>query len=450
MKGRTEADPGPSLRRVPPSVADRGNAVFASAVLSSANLSLRVLSTLARFFILAFITKEMGVDQAGKFALFMASSLLLGQLIGLDYYTFSFREIAAAPDTESIMRVIRSQMVLYGCTSLVGVVFALVPFFLGFIEWQYLFVFIGVTFLEQGSQELYRVLVALRQPVSANICNFMRMGLWVVPVIALAVYRPMLASLWTVFIGWLVGGLLSIALSVIVLSRHIELRLEGDWDHWGLVRHGVRVAMPFFAGSLFTNLIEYSDRYFIGGFLGEPEVGAYAMLRSIANFTPLAVYFAIYELKFPDLIASFRHGEPLEFRRRVRSFAVSAAVLACGCAAVSALAIQPILAFMDEPRLSSGVGTFYLLLVGAVFVSASTGLWFLLNAMSEDAAILRASILGGIVSVTANVLLVPILGANGAALALIGGMGARIAYAGGVVGRRFRATGVSAGATRGR
>ena len=384
--------------------------------MRGASVGMRVGAAAAKFGLTVVITAYMGVESAGEFALFLTSATLLGQLIGVDFFTFAMREMASRSSMQDVKSIVAGERVLFTWTYLAGIVLAVVPFAANFIAWEYLPIFVAISLLEQCSQELYRVLVSVRRPVLANFIYFVRGALWVLPLVALLAIQPSLRSLHTVYAAWLIGVTLSVLLAAMQLSRLLPGLLDLTPAEPGVVRDGLRVALPYFASSLLLNVVEYADRYFIGATLGTGEVGVYWLFRGITNLVPVAAYFAVYEFGFPDLASSFRAGEGQRFVRGARALLVHGVGVTATCAIGATVLAPALLGLLGQPVLTAQLSTLYILIGAAVLVSVSNALTFIVNAMRSDRIVLTATALACAVSLIGNAVFIQRFGLPAAAI----------------------------------
>jgi O-antigen/teichoic acid export membrane protein len=384
--------------------------------MRGASVGMRVGAAAAKLALTIVVTAYMGVESAGEFALFLTSATLLGQLIGVDFFTFAMREMASRSSVDAIKSIVAGERVLFTWTYLAGIALAVVPFAANFIAWEYLPVFIAISLLEQVSQELYRVLVSVRRPVLANFIYFVRGALWVLPLVVLLAIQPSLRSLHMVYAAWLIGVTLSVVVAAMHLRRLLPGFLQLTRPESGVIRDGLRVAMPYFAGSLLLNVVEYADRYFIGATLGTSDVGVYWLYRGITNLVPVAAYFAVYEFGFPDLASSFRAAEGQAFVRNARALLMhGVGVTATG--AIGAAVLAPaLLGLLGQPVLTAHLPTLYILIGAAVLVSVSNAFTFIVNAMRSDRVVLAATGLACAVSLIGNAVFIQRFGLPAAAV----------------------------------
>jgi O-antigen/teichoic acid export membrane protein len=384
--------------------------------MRGASVGMRVGAAAAKFGLTVVVTAYMGVESAGEFALFLTSATLLGQLIGVDFFTFAMREMASRGGAEAVKSIVAGERVLFTWTYMAGIVLAIVPFAAGFIAWEYLPIFIAISLLEQLSQELYRVLVSLRRPVLANFVYLVRGALWVLPLVAVLAMQPALRSLHTVYAAWLIGVTASVILAAVRLRHLLPGFLELTPPEPGVIRDGLRVAMPYFAGSLLLNVVEYADRYFIGAMMSTGDVGVYWLFRGITNLVPVAAYFAVYEFGFPDLAASFHVSEGHRFVRLARALLVHGVGVTAACAVGSAILAPALLSMLGQPVLIAQLPTLYILIGAAVLVSVSNALTFIVNAMRSDRVVLAATGLACAISLIGNAVFIQRFGLPAAAV----------------------------------
>ena len=397
-----------------------------SIIARGANLTLRLTSTAVRLVLALLVTRSLGIEVAGAFALFQTSTILLGQLIGLDLFWWYSREIASNVSTSRRGLVIASVRWVFARSYAVGALLALLPFIGGFVPWRYFAVFLAIAFFEQIAQELYRILIALGRPVAANTTFFIRSASWV-PVFLLLVYAlPGARSLTTLYACWLVGDIVALLTTVVLIEKSAPHTLFARPQEPLPVRESLRTSKLYFASSILTNVVEYSDRYLLAALAGTAEVGVFWILRGLSNVIVQASYFVVYEFRFPVVAAASAARTPESTgtaRAMVRDGALLAVLAAVGVIACYSTVVR----LIGRPELANYWPVLVTVAVGAILASLATGLTFMLNALRSDRGVLPATVMAAVTSVVGNIILIPLFGIHGAAVTFALSSGVRAA-----------------------
>ena len=220
---------------------------MSSVVEKTLNLSLRTATLLMRFLFVFFIAKYLDPQIVGKYGLFSASVGFLVLVVGLDYYTFTSREILRL-EVHNRGRLLKGQVAL-SCI-LYLMVFPLVVGALSVVGWSgtLLSWLVPIVVLEHFNQEVFRLLIVLNRHIFASIVLFVRQASWAIIVVGLLVVSEDSRQLDTVFLLWTVGGLAAAALGY----RELMRSALGGWDQpiqWGWVRKGIGISATFLIGT---------------------------------------------------------------------------------------------------------------------------------------------------------------------------------------------------------
>ena len=100
-----------------------------------------------------------------------------------------------------------------------------------------------VNLIFDKSQEIFRILVAQKRPLSAGISLFFRHGLWVYVLITYLLLNQMSADLNIVLFLWSCGALLSIIFGLLRLKDIKEFKLNLSI---AFLKQGLKIVIPFF------------------------------------------------------------------------------------------------------------------------------------------------------------------------------------------------------------
>ena len=79
-------------------------------------------------------------------------------------------------------------------------------------------------------------------------------------------------------------------------------------DDWNWIKKGLLISLPFFIGTVASNVIEFSDIYMIKGHFGlegNTQVGIYSFFVGMGNIVQMFVQSAILIVFAPKLLESF-------------------------------------------------------------------------------------------------------------------------------------------------
>src|SRR5690606_19233268 len=143
------------------------------------NILLRAVTIGLKFVLSVVVIKMLDIESFGVLGLFQSSIIILTFVIGLDFYSFSSREILKEGAKEFSF-YFNNQIVLHLIIYLLFIPICYVLSRMGIMEVKYLNFFYIILISEHMSQELYRILIILKKTTPATIVLFLRSGFWIV------------------------------------------------------------------------------------------------------------------------------------------------------------------------------------------------------------------------------------------------------------------------------
>jgi O-antigen/teichoic acid export membrane protein len=268
--------------------------------------------------------------------------------------------------------------------------------------------------LEHASQESYRFLVAQRRPIVANLLYFLRAGLWVYILTGSMFFVESARSLSAVWLAWACGSCLSLVLALFVLSR---LPWHGlppiDWV-W--IRRGLRVALPFLLGSVSMRAANALDKYLLALFWHPSEVGVFTFFHQLSNGIVILAESGILPVYLPRVLAPRKQRDVAS---EIRVLAVPLLALVLATVPPALLVIRPLLRWLSQPAYADKIHIYGILLLASSIQVFTLLPHAYLYACAADRAIVLSAFFHLLLSLLANLFLVPRFGATGAAVALL-------------------------------
>ncbi len=325
------------------------------------NLGLRALTMICRLFLLLLLARLIEPGELGLFGLVAATIAFSLYFLGFDFYVHTARELVRHPQADW-GGLVKSQIALTGLTYLLATpilvfLFAekVLPLFLA--PWLAV-----LMVLEHVNQELSRLFIAIGSPIVASLILFLRSGVWVLPLGILLLLNAEGLRLETVFLYWTFGGLLGAGFGAICLYR-LEL---GGWSKridWHWIFRGLRIAIPFLAGTLCLRAIFTLDRYMFEAYLGLETLAAYVLFVGIAATLNSFLEAGVFAFLYPALVKHWGSKSAEAFRYTGRAL-LSQVVTVCIVFSAFALLILPfLLSWLDNEIYTDSKDLFYWLLI---------------------------------------------------------------------------------------
>lgn len=336
--------------------------------------------------LLFFLAKFLDPASVGYYGIFSATVGYTLFLVGLDFYTYSSREILGTPPH------LRGQK-LKGHIALCGILYiALAPFaafFLPRAEWpdNLAIWFLPILVLEHLNQELYRLLISLSDQLVSSLILFVRQGSWAIILVMLMASNTGMRDLQTLTTLWATAGLAAAALGIWRLNR---MRL-GGWNEsidWLWVRKGISVSIAFLIATLALRGLQTIDRYWIEALGGIELVGAYVLLLGVASTLLVFLDAGVFAYTYPSLIKHDQQQERHAARAKVLKMLRQTAIISLLFGLLSSLALPHLLTWIGNPIYLEAAHWYPWLLAAMIINALSMVPHYALYAQGKDKPII--------------------------------------------------------------
>ncbi|MES2680265.1 MAG: polysaccharide biosynthesis C-terminal domain-containing protein [Bacteroidota bacterium] len=381
------------------------------------NLFIRGLTILSRFILLFCFGKFFSTDDLGTYGIFYTTVNLCLMTLGLDFYTFSNREVLYA-ETKDRFSVLRNQLLFYLFTYAVFLLPMLLIFTYGVIPIKYVVFFYIILVFEHLSQEFYRLFTILSFPILANWLLFLRNGLWVVILIIVYwLFGINEYSLSVVFIGWMIGSGLSVVIGFYKVIRlyggYPAGRIEKSWFY-----SGIKTSALYFLSTIALITIDNLNRYLIKYWCGLSKVGVFTFFSQISNIINVIIFTLFIMVIYPKLVEAANSNDREGFFRLKNELLKKVVVYSFSIGVLLIVFIFPMLYFINKPEYYAELNTFYLLVISTIFLNISLVNHYVLYAFKKDSSLLYSTLIGAVASVLLNLFFISHFSILGAALSL--------------------------------
>ena len=266
-------------------------------MLNLFNLSLRGLTLFAKFSLILILARFLSTDELATYGIIYATIIYSLYIVGLDFYIYTTREyINNSKKRQDILN--NHFSLIFLCIFVSSLI---IGFFASFEDriFSFLGYFICLLIFEFLSQEIFRILVAQKRPLSAGISLFFRHGLWVYVLITYLLLNQMSADLNIVLFLWSCGALLSIIFGLLRLKDIKEFKLNLSI---AFLMQGLKIVIPFFIGTLAYRLLFILDRFYFESFFTNDLLAAYVLFSSICISMLSFADAGIFSFAYPKLI----------------------------------------------------------------------------------------------------------------------------------------------------
>lgn len=381
------------------------------------NMVLRTATLGARFVFVFFLAKYLDPQSVGYYGLFTATVGYFLYLVGLDFYTYTTREILKA-SPEQRGQMLKGQAAL--SVLLYAIVVPLAVWVLPQAHWpgELLLWFFPILVFEHLNQEISRLLVALSEQITASLILFMRQGSWALAIVGLMAVDADMRQLQAVMACWLAAGVIAALLGILKIR---QLRM-GGWNlpvNWAWVKKGAMVSLAFLLATLALRGVQTVDRYWLQSLTSIEVVGAYVLFLSIAGTLMVFLDAGVFAFAYPELIALHHQQQHAQAHRKVKQLLVYILLAAVAFSAISWLLLPYLLQWINKPLYTESIELYPWLLLATVINALGMAPHYALYAQGRDRIIIGSHIAAMVVFAIAVWLLAQILPALAVPLGLV-------------------------------
>lgn len=328
------------------------------------NIALRSLTLGSRFVFIFFLARYLSPADVGRYGLFTAAIGYGLYVVGLDFYTYTAREILKVPPAQR-GRLLKAQ----ACLS-AGLFFALVPVILLVLVWAgwpplLLWWFAPLLLCEYLNQEIYRLLVGLSRQIAASILLFLRQGSWAIGVLAVMSVSAESRTLDLVMALWGASGVATLALGLWQVRR---LRMGGWREPVDLpwLWRGILVSGAFLAATLALRGVQTLDRFWLENVAGIEVVAAYVLFLGVASALLTFLDAGVFAFGYPALIRLHLEGDTAGSRAMLRRMLVQTVLFSAGFGMLSWLVLPHLLDWIGNPVYQNRREMFLILMLAMI------------------------------------------------------------------------------------
>lgn len=362
------------------------------------NLLIRGATLASRFVLVIFIAKFLSAEELGAYSLFAASITYALFFVGMDFYTFSSREILSVQKS-LWFGIVKNQIVFYLLFYIIAFPLIYSLFYFGFLPKQFILWFYFILVAEHLAQESMRLLVVLDKAFLANIALFIRSGVWVYAAVIIMFFDDGFRDVTTILALWLVGSSISILLVVPELKRLHKISVDICSIDYNWMIKGIKIAIPLLVGTLALRSIYLVDRYSLSYFASLGVVGIYSFYSSFASALLAFVDAVVVMQIYPKIVSAVKNKDftALDFYKR--KFVRSVAILSLVLAILLPIGLYLLLLWMNKPEYLEYLPLLALLMVSSIVYSFALLPHYELYAHNEDKKIILSSVLAAIIGV---------------------------------------------------
>lgn len=352
------------------------------------NLSLRTMTLVSRFLFVFCLARFVDSSFVGLYGLFTAAVGYALYFLGLDFYTYSNREILKL-EKDAWGRPLKNQLALTAVLYAIFLPLSMGLFVFGALPLHMLPWFVLILVCEHVNQELGRLLNAISEQLLASLALFVRQGVWAIGVVALMALDKNTRTLDYIFGAWAISGVLA----ALVAIRRLQQLNIGGWQaaiDWQWVIKGLKICIPLLMATLALRGVTIFDRYWLQALSGIHLVGAYVLFVGVSGSLMVFLDAGIFAYGYPLLIRTFQKGNTTEFRRGWQKMLWQTLGFCLLFAAGSILMLPNLLRLIGNPFYSEYSFLYPWLLLATIMNALSMIPHFALYAQGHDRPIITS------------------------------------------------------------
>lgn len=375
------------------------------------------MSTLAvKFGLTLFIARFMGLGDLGFFGLVTAVTIMGPPFLGCGFMNILSRS-AVTCSGEEMTRDLRQNgrflILVY-----IPILIAALSYGLATDNATLALLVFGVVLLEHVNQDIFALLLNLSHPFAANLMHFARAALWAVLFMAGAFIEPGLRSMEGLMAFWLFGNILCLA-GFLWLARYWPWRAGQSTEpfrNW--IRSNFKISRTLYAIGWVQTAGSYLDRFVISFFLGLELTGVYVLFLSVSSALFNLVLTGVIQFARPKMVRAFKERDTAY--NAIYAQCICNTVMACFALGIPAAAVMYVLVpYLDRPLAVEWFHVLWYVLCGFVALSTMHAQNLVFYSQHRDDLTFRYNVIYLVLMLGFNLMLVPILGIVGAAIASI-------------------------------
>lgn len=374
------------------------------------NLLIRGGATVIKLAFTLFIGSIFSESDFGLYSLIISSVYIALILIGFDIYLNCNREIIKHENYKDQNIILNNQLAAYIPLYLL---FSITIFFIPerIIPKEFIFLFFSISILEHLNSEIYRLLLALRNTITANLLFFIRNALW--PIIILLLYYLNFSFNINILLSfWLYASIVALIIGISILSKKYKIDLSVI-DKKTII-NSYKFALIFFIGTVAYKIVEFSDRYFIDYYLNKESVGVYSLYAQFGNVLNTIIFTIVISIGYPKLLKAIYNKNYIIIVKERNMMLLEIVFISIFCLIGGYLFLDIILEIINKPLYFEYDFLFYLIILSNVIFNISYVYHFVMIGYQKDFTITILTIIGAVINIIMNIILIPSIGITGA------------------------------------
>ena len=376
----------------------------------SYNLLIRGSATIIKLAFTLFLGSVFTEIEFGLYSLIISSIYISLILIGFDIYLDANRKIIQKDNIQDQSYILNNQIASY---LPFYILFSIIIFFIPerIIPKEFIFLFFTISILEHINSEIFRLLLALRKTITANLLFFIRNALWPL-VILILYYLNYQLDIYTLLSYWIFASILALAIGLSFLGKIYEINFSLI-DKTTIFK-SYKFAFVFFIGTVAYKIVEFSDRYFIDYYLNKESVGVYSLYSQFGSVLNTIIFTIVISIGYPKLLKAIYENN-LKMIIKERNMMLTEIVIISLLTLIGGyFFLNTLLDIVNKPLYHEYNFLFYLVIISNVIFNISYVYHFMMIGFQKDLTITKITVIGAGINILLNIILIPKIGITGA------------------------------------
>ena len=376
----------------------------------SYNLLIRGSATIIKLAFTLFLGSVFTEIEFGLYSLIISSIYISLILIGFDIYLDANRKIIQKDNIQDQSYILNNQIASY---LPFYILFSIIIFFIPerIIPKEFIFLFFTISILEHINSEIFRLLLALRKTITANLLFFIRNALWPL-VILILYYLNYQLDIYTLLSYWIFASILALAIGLSFLGKIYEINFSLI-DKTTIFK-SYKFAFVFFIGTVAYKIVEFSDRYFIDYYLNKESVGVYSLYSQFGSVLNTIIFTIVISIGYPKLLKAI-YEKNLKMIIKERNMMLTEIVIISLLTLIGGYCfLNTLLDIINKPLYHEYNFLFYLVIISNVIFNISYVYHFMMIGFQKDLTITKITVIGAGINILLNIILIPKIGITGA------------------------------------
>lgn len=366
-----------------------------------------------KFLFIAILSKYVSIEDYGNYLLIATTITISIFVLGLDYYNFSIRNILK--EKIDVTSKIYNAFFLYFLVYSLFFLFGIILFDnISFIKKHGVLLIILLCITEHLNQEIYRLQIALKKILTANVIFFLRVFGWTTFFLIGLLFFKINITINDILILWFTSNLLAILINVLAVWKEILRINKIPKIDLNYLKSGLIVSVLFFIGTISLKSIEYINRYVVDIMLGSEKTGIFSFYSNFIMVIPVYINAIVISFELPAIIERAQEKNLMKyFKKFEKSLFVQIIIMSI----IILIAIKPILVWQGVELYSNHLYILFFLLLGVGLMNYSLCYHFFLYVKEQDKKILALTINTGAFNLVCTITLTYLLGLLGTSIA---------------------------------